>query len=166
MSTVGMLGFYHTFFVIGILRINEQAAASHTSTVMSSQCSEDVLCGCLYLCCLMLVNRNSWLGAYMPYSDACHCFNSVSEWVLHECLCFWKSFDHLYIYSCIYYCSVDLGCLDLHWKNPSRNRILEGWDLGMERHLIVLLCPKTLYYSCQELDHRDFCMGFRCVVTL
>ena len=77
-----------------------------------------------------------------------------------------KSFDHLYIYSCIYYCSVDLGCLDLHWKNPSRNRILEGWDLGMERHLIVLLCPKTLYYSCQELDHRDFCMGFRCVVTL
>ena len=36
------------------------------SSVMSSPYSDDVLCGCLYLCGLMVVNRNSWLGACMP----------------------------------------------------------------------------------------------------
>ena len=39
----GGVGLY--FFMIGILRMNEQAAASHTSTVMSSPYSEDVLRG-------------------------------------------------------------------------------------------------------------------------
>ena len=37
--------------------------------------------------------------------------------------------------SCIYYCLLDLGYLDLHWENPSRNRILEGWDFGIKHHL-------------------------------
>ena len=31
------------------------------STVISSPYSDDVLCGCLYLCCLMVVNRYGWL---------------------------------------------------------------------------------------------------------
>ena len=35
---------------------------------MSSLYSDDVLCGCLYLCCLIVVNRNGWLGAYIPWS--------------------------------------------------------------------------------------------------